>query len=212
MSLTDALEEYLRLTPDGGGVDPLDVLLRKCEESRLSGIAVSHGHSSRSFIIFVNGIPEGAVYSDISGPLYGNKAALLMRGADAFSLHPADSSAMDRVAMSCRVLDKNLIVPTLMADDPSLIIPTRTIQSPGMAVLTIEVRRGGMPDQGIHISIRREGRVLGSGVTTENGIASFRLFFGTYQCVVLDASGVIRHFPVTFHGGDHHETIELDKE
>ena len=88
-------------------------------------------------------------------------------------------------------------------------MPTIERRNEGTGSFTVIILKGKVPQSGIHVSIRKQGRVIGSDVTTQEGKAYFKVIFGEYDCVVMDRDRKIRIFPVTVRSGGREETIEL---
>jgi len=75
-------------------------------------------------------------------------------------------------------------------------------------VLTLTIQKDAVPQNGVSVSVRSEGKVLGNDITTEEGTASFKLMYGKYNCIVKDRSQNITTFYITF--DDLHSKIILD--
>jgi hypothetical protein len=50
----------------------------------------------------------------------------------------------------------------------------------------------------MRVSIRKDGKIVGSDTTTGNGEVSFRVMYGNYTCLVQDRSQTVTHFQITF--------------
>ena len=203
MELAEILEQYIQQSPCAGEME-MEQLIRNVARSRNTGIAFSREDKRSAFLLFVRGEPEGAIWLDPKGLLFGNKAVYQMKPHDIFRLYLIEGDAVERLAMVCRILDRNL----LSSGSPRE-IPIFTPETGGVGVLVITVLKDGATVGGIHVSVRKQGRVVGSGVTGGNGTISFRLLHGEYNCTVLDSGRVLRSYPITLHSSSASATIDL---
>jgi hypothetical protein len=81
---------------------------------------------------------------------------------------------------------------------PPSLIPEIGKKSEGLGVLTVAIMRDTIPQNGMSISIRSEGKILGNDITTGQGTASFKLKYGKYHCIVKDRSQNMTTFYITF--------------
>ncbi|HEX3001675.1 MAG TPA: hypothetical protein VHN82_04820, partial [Methanoregula sp.] len=108
------------------------------------------------------------------------------------------------LVMGCRIFEKTRIRQGLTRK-----IPEIGRKSEGIGHLTISVTRNGEPQKGIRISLRKDGKIVGSDFTSGEGSAGFRLMHGEYDCIVQDRSQNIRTIPVRFTGPDQEITLKL---
>jgi len=87
-------------------------------------------------------------------------------------------------------------------------VPEIGKKSDGIGVATIKIRREKNPQNGIRVSLRKDGKIVGSDVTTGDGEVSFRVMYGVYTCLVRDKSQVVMQFTVNF--DEAHSTHILD--
>jgi hypothetical protein len=81
---------------------------------------------------------------------------------------------------------------------PPSLIPEIGKKSEGLGVLTLTIQKGDIPQNGFTVSIRSEGKILGSDITTDDGTASFKLQHGKYTCIVMDRAQNMTTFYVSF--------------
>ena len=68
----------------------------------------------------------------------------------------------------------------------------------GIGVLSLTVKREGDPQNGVRVSIRKDGRILGSDITTSDGTVRFRIAFGVYDCIVQDKAQMVTKYRIEF--------------
>ena len=112
---------------------------------------------------------EGAIYIDDKGSLYSDKAVLMISGQEKFEFYNVKPDIVDAVVMGSRIFEKM----HLKKSAPSL-IPEIGKKSEGIGVLTVTITRDTVPQNGVSISIRRDGKILGSDITTGQGTARLR--------------------------------------
>jgi hypothetical protein len=95
--------------------------------------------------------------------------------------------------MGCRIFEKGHIRKNMSS--PVVEIGER---SRGYGVISLAVQRKKIPQNGVRVSIRKDGKIVGSDITTGNGEVSFRVMYGTYTCLVQDRSRTVTHFEVPF--------------
>jgi hypothetical protein len=100
---------------------------------------------------------------------------------------------IDALAMGCRIFEKGHIRKNITYSVPEI-----GKKSKGIGVVTLAVRREKNPQNGVRVSIRKDGKIVGSDVTTGNGEVSFRVMYGDYICLVQDRSQVVTHFTINF--------------
>jgi hypothetical protein len=186
------------------GTFALPDLIKYAQSQRINGIAVAVTGDREFDLAFQDGEPEGAVLSDEKGTLYGDKAIMLLSGDAKFDLYSVNRDLVDRVAVGCRILEKGHLRKTGME-----IIPEIGKKSEGLGVVSIAVQRNGEPQNGVRVSMRRAGQILANDVTTQNGMVSFKLLFGKYDCVVQDRTQMIHTFHIIFDPKHTRITLEI---
>jgi len=175
------------------GVFPLHELFSFASAGRSNGIAASKENEREHYLAFIDGEAEGAIYIDDKGSLYSDKAVLMISGQEKFEFYTVNPDIVEAVVMGSRIFEKMHLKKRL----PSL-IPEIGKKSEGMGVLTVTIMRDTIPQNGFNISIRDEGKILGSDVTTGQGTASFKLKYGKYNCIVRDRSQNMTTFYISF--------------
>jgi len=95
--------------------------------------------------------------------------------------------------MGCRIFEKSHIRKNI-----TYTVPEIGRRSEGIGVVTLKVRREKQPLNGVRVSIRKDGKIVGSDITTGNGEASFRIMHGEYTCLVQDRAQQVTHFQISF--------------
>jgi hypothetical protein len=175
------------------GTFPLPELLRIAGSGQVTGLAVAKDGERVFYLAVLAGEPEGAVYADEKGELYGDKAVVHLTGREQFAVSEVSPDLVKAVVMGCRLFEKSHIHKSLSAG-----IPEFGKKAEGMGVLTLSVKHDGEPRNGIRVSIRKDGQIVGSDVTTGNGTVSFRLVHGNYDCIVQERAGAIIPTRITF--------------
>jgi hypothetical protein len=199
--------EFLRnsiTTTVSTGTFRLNELKKFAMAERKSGIAVAEIEKGTIYLLFASGEPRGAVEIDKSGTLMGDKALFLLKGGEAFSFHQIDREHVEFWIQTCRIFDQSHLNSNLSAN-----IPIIERKNEGLGSFAIKVMKDNIPQGGLHVSIRKKGRVLGSGVTTPEGKSYFKVLFGEYDIVIMDRERKIKTFPVIVHSGGREETINL---
>ena len=88
-------------------------------------------------------------------------------------------------------------------------VPEIGIKSVGIGVLTITIVREKIPQNGVWVSIRNDGQIVGSDTTTGTGSVGFRVMHGTYTCIVQDRSQMVTNFQIAFDELHTKFTLEL---
>jgi len=203
MDLAEALKFLVDSAPSSGNY-PLDQLIRDIRKIRWDGIGVSERDNQWFFLLFLGGEPKGAVFIDEKGVLYGDKAVLLLRGSEIFSLHDASPDAMARYISVSRIFDESHLEHIFTKNIPSIAKKPEVL-----GVLSLRIVRDGNPQAGFHVSMRKNGMMVGNAVTLEDGIVSFKLFHGPYECALMDEHHQIRKAQIQFDQHDSFITIEL---
>jgi hypothetical protein len=69
------------------------------------------------------------------------------------------------------------------------------------------VQKDGKPANGIRVSIRKDGGIVGSDITTDQGEVGFRVAFGDYDCILQDRTQTVTKYRIHFDGA--HTSAEL---
>ena len=99
MNIPELLETILKES-SYLGTFPLDELLRFAAHRSINGIAVAKDSTRERYLAFVKGEPEGAIYIDPDGTLYGDKAIMLIGGKEPFVLWDVKPDIVDALVMS----------------------------------------------------------------------------------------------------------------
>lgn len=171
------------------GTFPLPELIRHARSMKQHGIASATGQDGhRAFLIFLNGEPEGGIYIDRSGVLYGDKSTLFLKDSHQFTLYPTPPDIATRFITGCRIYDKSHIrAPNTYA------IPEISVRK-GIGNITLEIRRDGRPVPGIRITIKSGGKIVGNDISSATGQTGFQLLYGSYTGVVLKENGSLQTF------------------
>jgi hypothetical protein len=167
-------------------------LFRSAKAGRVNGIAASKAEEKELYLIILDGEPEGAIFIDDKGELFGDNAVRCMKGSETFSLTEIRKDFVDALVMGCRVFEKSPMRIT------NYEIPEFGTKSSGLGQLILVIRRSNEPENGIRVSIRKDGKIVGSDVTTNDGSVGFRVMFGKYDCITQDRNQMITTFPITF--------------
>lgn len=186
------------------GTFTLPNLMKTIQSRGIDGIAVALTSDRKFYLALLGGEPEGAIFIDEKGTLYGDKAVMLLSGSETFELYSVKQDSVEGVVAGCRILEKGHIRKTGMDT-----IPEIGKKSDGLGVLTITVQRNGEPQNGVRVSIRKERQMFCNDITTENGKVSFRLIHGKYDCVVQDRAMMIHTFHILFDASHPRITLEI---
>jgi hypothetical protein len=192
MDLQELLENILKGSKYLGTY-PLAELLTLTASRHLNAIAVAKEGNSKYYLAFLNGEPEGALFVDTEGSLFGDKAVVHIRGGRDYVLCDVKPDIIDALVMGCRIFEKEHIRKNVMYTVPEI-----GRKSQGIGVVTLSVRREKKPQNGVRVSIRKDGKIVGSDITTGNGEVSFRVMHGDYVCLVQERSQTVTHFPIIF--------------
>jgi hypothetical protein len=203
MEINEFLNEQMNATTSEYS-SKLNDLKKYVTDGKKSGIGVTDIGFGKLYLLFKKGEPEGAVEIEKNGILLGDKAIYLLKGNEVFSFHPVEQEVIESYILLCRIFDRSHLTSNM-----SMAMPTIERRNEGTGSFTVIILKGKVPQSGIHVSIRKQGRVIGSDVTTHEGKAYFKVLFGEYDCVVMDRDRKIRIFPVTVRSGGREETIEL---
>ncbi|MDD4567388.1 hypothetical protein L21_0339 [Methanoculleus chikugoensis] len=184
MDINDLMSEILRQSTSEGHFT-LDELLHYSSSNPMTGIGVSEEKGHSFFLFFSEGEPDGAMFVDAKGTLFGDSAVLRLTGEEEFELFTVTAPIVDALVSRCRIFDKSHLKKNGRLDIPTLGTPNQ--QRIGMLYLI--VRDGRMPLAGAHVAIRKGKLVMTSDVTDSKGKVCFRLLNGRYMCVVSDRIG-----------------------
>lgn len=184
---------------------PLPELVRQARTAKMNGIASATGQDGhRAFLIFVGGEPEGGIYIDRSGVLYGDKSTLFLKDSHQFTFYPTAPDIASRFVTGCRIYDKSHIRAPNTYDIPE--IPS---VRKGIGTITLNLQRGGRPISGIRITIKSGGKIVGNDITSATGQSAFQLLYGNYTGVVLTETGNLHNFLFQVKSPESTHVVEL---
>jgi hypothetical protein len=186
------------------GTFTLQELLRAATDGNVSGLAVVQEPGKVSCLALISGEPEGAIYADEDGELYGDKAVIRIIGQDQFTLSEVKQDIVEALVMGCRIFEKSHLRQGITQK-----IPEIGMKSEGIGHLTIHILQDHEPQKGVRVSIRKDGKIVGSDFTSGDGSAGFRVMHGTYDCIVQDKNQQIRSFSLRFHETNQEITLEF---
>jgi hypothetical protein len=175
------------------GIFTLNELFQFASLKRSNGIAVAKENDKENYLAFIDGEPEGAIYIDETGSLYSDKAVIMISGNEKFEFYDVKPDVVDAVVMGSRIFEKMHLRKSV----PS-VIPEIGKKSEGMGVLKLTIQKDKIPQNGVSVSVRREGKILGSDITTDEGFVSFKLAYGRYECTVMDRAQTLTTFHIKF--------------
>ena len=100
---------------------------------------------------------------------------------------------VEAVVMGCRIFEKSHLRKNI-----NYVIPEIGKKSQGIGLLSLVLQRDRVPENGVRVSIRKDGKVVGSDVTTDDGSVGFRVLHGDYDCIVQDRNQQITSFHIKF--------------
>jgi hypothetical protein len=203
MKIQDLMESILKGSQPLGTFT-LPELLRFAGDGSVSGLAVAKETEYELYLALIGGEPEGAIYIDGKGELYGDKALIRITGSEKFAFSKIQPDIVDAVVMGCRIFEKTHLGKSIGYDVPEI-----GKKSSGIGLLSLTILRDKEPQNGLRVSIRRDGQIVGSDITTLDGSAGFRVMYGGYDCIVQDRSQMITSFHIRFDETDTHFTLEL---
>jgi hypothetical protein len=169
-------------------------LFRYAKSGNVSGIAAAKEGEKEYYLAIISGDAEGAIFIDEKGELFGDKAIVSITGRELFSLYNVNKDLVDSVAMGCRIFDKSHLRTTTNYE-----IPEFGKKSTGIGNLTLTIQRENVPQNGIRVSIRKDGKIVGSDITTSDGSVGFRVMYGNYDCIIQDRNQMITTLHIKFH-------------
>jgi len=179
-------------------------LMEYADSHAVNGIGVNDENDRKFYIVFEAGTPEGVIFTDSKGTLFGDKAAILLTGQEAFELFEVSQPVVNALASRCRIFDRSHVKKRLDEDLPSF---GGIHRSPGILCLTLA--REGVPQQGIRVSIKKGRQIIASDITTTDGKVCFKLLNGTYDCTAIDRSQETYTFMVDFNDRYAESVIEI---
>src|SRR5512136_920069 len=150
------------------GTYTLSELITVAQSKSISGIAVAVSGDREFDLALLDGEPEGAILIEEKGTLYGDKAVMLLSGIEKFELYDVKRDLVEAVVIGCRILEKGHVRKSGMD-----IIPEIGKKSDGLGVVSIVVQRNGEPQNGVRVTMRRDGQVICNDITTQNGTVGF---------------------------------------
>jgi hypothetical protein len=188
----DIIDDLIRdVAPEG--VSPYYKLLQDAHNRNFHGIAVNSAQRKKTYILFIEGEPEGAVLADSKGELYGNKAIYLIKDGERFILYPVNPERVDKIVYSCRIYDKSHFI-----NHYPFGIPEVGKKADGVGKAVIALKKEGVSLAGVPIRIRKDGQIVANDISDERGQASFRLLFGKYEVIIVRQKNAIAVFDFSF--------------
>lgn len=187
------------------GIFTLHDLFEYTSLRRSNGIAVAKEDGHGSYLAFMEGEAEGCIYIDETGSLYSDKAVMMITGHEKFEFYDVKPDIVDAVVMGSRIFEKKHLRKSL----PSVIHEIGK-KSEGMGVLKLTIQKDKIPQNGVSVSVRHEGKILGSDITTDGGDVSFKLEYGKYECTVMDRSQTLTTFHIKFDGANSKIVLDLN--
>jgi hypothetical protein len=187
------------------GIFTLHDLFQFASLRKSNGIAVAKENDKENYLAFIDGEAEGAIYIDETGSLYSDKAVMMISGHEKFEFYDVKPDIVDAVVMGSRIFEKTHLRKSV----PS-VIPEIGKKSEGMGVLKLTIQKDKIPQNGISVSVRREGKILGSDVTNEDGFVSFKLAHGRYECTVMDRTQTLTTFHIKFDLSNSNIVLDLN--
>lgn len=192
MELRELLENILKGSKYLGTFSLQD-MLTFASSRHLNAIAVAKDARREYYLAFLNGEPEGAIYMDADGELFGDNAVVHIRAGRNYVLCDVKGDIIDALVMGCRIFEKGHIRKNITYTMPEI-----GKKSEGIGVITLSVRREKRPLNGVRVSLRKDGKIVGSDITTGKGEVSFRVMRGEYTCIVQERSQTVTHFQIMF--------------
>jgi hypothetical protein len=203
MKIQDLIENILKGS-QYMGTFTLPELFSFIKAGSVNGIAVSKEGGKDLYLAIINGEAEGAIFLDEKGELYGDKAVMMVTGHEKFVLCEVKQDVVEAVVMGCRIFEKSHLRKSI-----NYVLPEIGKKSQGMGVFTLVIQRDREPQNGVRVSIRRDGKIVGSDVTTEDGSVGFKVLYGDYDCIVQDRNQPITSFHIKFSEANPKIILEL---
>lgn len=201
MKIQEILENVLKGSKYLGTCD-LQKLLQFAATHGTYGIAVAKGGGKELYIAIIQGEPEGAIYVDEKGVLFGDKAVLMIEEKETFVLTEIKPDLVEALVMSSRIFDKTRLKKSI-----SYVVPEVGWPRVGIGNLSIKVVKDDQPQNGLRVSIRKDGKIVGSDITTDDGTVGFRVEYGIYDCIIQDKAQVVTKYRIEF--DEKHPSIKL---
>jgi hypothetical protein len=192
MKIDEMLETILKGSQYLGTFDLLE-LMRYASSRSINGIAIAKDNGRNLYLTFIAGEAEGAIYIDEKGVLFGDKAVLMIQQKEKFVLTENTPDVVEELVMGSRIFDKTRLKKSISYSIPEIGGP-----GGGIGVLSITVKREGVAQNGVRVSIRKDGRILGSDITSSDGTVRFRIAFGVYDCIVQDKAQMVTKYRIEF--------------
>lgn len=204
MNTAGIIDDLIRDTAPEGVYGYHD-LLSTARKRKFNGVAVSGGPDETTYLIFLDGGPEGALIAGPKGELYGDKAVYLMKDTGRFTLYPISQPLAGQLILGCQIYNTSHFSGGSPAELPEI-----GKKAEGIGRFIINIRRGGVPASGLPVKIRRNGQIVASDITDRQGVASFRLMYGTYDLLVTREEQNIDVYEFCFDQGLHEKAQELE--
>ena len=186
------------------GTFQLTELFSFAEKGRINGIAVSREDEKLQYLAILDGEAEGAIFIDEKGTLFGDNAVMLIAGSGLFVLYDVNPELVNPVVAGCRIFEKSHLKKWNRYE-----ITEFGKKNAGLGVFTLTLQRNNEPQNGVRVSIRKEGKVVGSDVTTQDGSVGFKLMHGKYAVIVQDRNQQLTTFHVEFEESNSHTILQM---
>lgn len=203
MKIQDIIDKILKESQPLGTF-PFPEMIRFAEKGKVNGIAVSRENEKQQYLAIVSGEAEGAIFIDEKGILFGDKAVILITGVESFTLYDVNPELVNQVVAGCRIFEK-----AHMKKENRYEIPEFGKKNAGLGVFTLTIQRNNEPMNGVRVSVRKDGQVVGSDVTTVDGSVGFKLMHGKYDVIVQDRDQKLTTFHVLFEESGSHKLLQL---
>ena len=203
MKIQDMIDKILKKS-EILGIFLLPELIQFAEKGRINGIAVSKEDETQQYLALLAGEAEGAIFIDEKGTLFGDNAVMLINGAGSFTLYDVNPELVNPVVTGCRIFEKSHIKKGNRYE-----IPEFGKKNAGLGVFTLTLQRNNEPVNGVRVSLRKDGKVVGSDITTQDGSVGFKLMHGSYAVIVQDRNQQITTFHVEFEESRSHRILQL---
>jgi hypothetical protein len=203
MNIQDLLENILKGSKYLGTFS-LTELLPFAASRHLNGLAVAKEGSREYYLAFLNGEADGAIYIDEQGALYGDKAVMQIHGTEQYVLCDVQPDIADALVMGCRIFEKIHLRKSM-----TYVVPEIGLKSKGIGIVTLTIQREKIPQNGVRVSLRKEGKIVGSDVTTGEGSVSFKVMYGDYTCIVQERSQAVTTFQIKFNESNTGVVLDL---
>ncbi|MDP3396575.1 MAG: hypothetical protein Q8S57_07935 [Methanoregula sp.] len=203
MKIPDMIDTILTKSQPSGTF-PLPEMIRFAEEDRINGIAISKENEKLQYLAILNGEVEGAIFIDEKGTLYGDNAVMLITGVELFTLYGVSPELVTSMIAGCRIFEKAHLKKENRTE-----IPEFGKKNAGLGIFTLTLQRNNEPQNGVRVSLRKDGKVVGSDVTTQDGSVGFKLMHGRYAVIVQDRNQQLTTFHVEFLESSSHKILEM---